>query len=183
MRALRVESPSQDAGYDSLTFIGKGGKPADIALPVPVMRAVRVVVVGRTSGPLLLNRAGNALTCVDGRRRVNRIAKTAGCRHITPHRHRRTFCPAGLVSGVPMRDMQIAMRHAGHRVASLLAGMTGWHCGLAGAGTLRALAASAVPGAPGRRLAAVRVDPGRAAHEGAGRSDVCVLSPGAPRPA
>ena len=54
-----------------------------------------------------------------------------------------TFCTAGLVSGVPMRDMQIAMRHddprtkglydmannkarnAGHRVASFLAGMTG----------------------------------------------------------
>lgn len=54
------------------------------------------------------------------------------------------FCNAGLVSGVPMRDMQIATRHAdprttglydmaknnkdrhaSHRVASFLAGMTG----------------------------------------------------------
>ena len=143
MCAPRVESPNQDAGYDSLTFIGKGGKPADIPLPVPVMRAVRVIVVGRTSGPLLLDRAGNALTCLDARRMVNRIAKTAGCRHITPRGLRRTFCTAGLVSGLPMRDMQIAMRHAdprttglydmaknnkdrhaGHRVASFRAGMT-----------------------------------------------------------
>ena len=78
------------------------------------MRAVRVVVDGRTAGPLLRNRAGNALTTLDARRFVNRIAKAAGCRHITPHGLRRTFCTAGLVSGVPMRDMQIAMRHATH---------------------------------------------------------------------
>jgi integrase/recombinase XerD len=95
-----------------LTPLGKGGKPADIPLPVPAMRAVRVVVDGRTAGPLLLHRAGNALTTLDARRMVNRIARTAGCRHITPHGLRRTFCTTGLVSGVPMRDMQIAMRHA-----------------------------------------------------------------------
>ena len=87
--AGRVESLSQDGGYDSLKFIGKGGKPADIPLPVPVMRAVRVVVDGRPTGPLLLNRAGNALTTLDARRMVNRIAKTASCRHITPHGLRR----------------------------------------------------------------------------------------------
>ena len=112
--------------------------------PVTVMRAVRVVVGGRPTGQLLRNRAGNALTTLDARRMVNRIAITAGCRHITPHGLRRTFCTAGLVSGVPMRDMQIAMRHAdpratgvydmaknnkdrhaGRRVACFLAGMTG----------------------------------------------------------
>ena len=144
MCSLRVESLSQDGGYDSLKFIGKGGKPADIPLPVPVMRAVRFVVDGRSTGPLLRNHAGNALTTLDARRMVNSIARVAGCRHITPHGLRRTFCTAGLVSGVPMRDMQIAMRHAdprttglydmaknnkdrhaSHRVASFLAGMTG----------------------------------------------------------
>lgn len=73
----------------------------------------------RTTGPLLRNRAGNALTTLDARRMVNRIAKTAGCRHITPHGLRHTFCTAGLVSGVPMRDMQIAMRHADPRTTGL----------------------------------------------------------------
>ena len=80
----------------------------------------------------------------DARRPVNRVAKTAGCRHITPHGLRHTFCTAGLVRGGPMRDMQIAMRHAdprttglydmaknnedrhaSHRVTSFLVGMTG----------------------------------------------------------
>jgi integrase/recombinase XerD len=142
--SLRVESLSQDGGYDMLTFIGKGSKPAVIPLPIPVMRAVREVVGDRTSGPLLHNQSGHALTEQDARRLVTRIGKVAGCHHITPHGLRRTFCTSGLVSGVPMRDMQIAMRHAdprttglydmaknnrdrhaSHRVASFLAGMTG----------------------------------------------------------
>jgi hypothetical protein len=85
MCSLQVESLSQEDGYDGLKFVGKGGKPADIPLPVPVMRAVRVVVNDRTTGPLLRNRAGHALTTLDARRMVNRIASIAGCRHITPH--------------------------------------------------------------------------------------------------
>ena len=61
---------------------------------------------------------------------------------ISPHSLRRTFCTAGLISGVPLRDMQYAMRHsdsrttlrydmsrtnldrhAAHPVAAYLAGM------------------------------------------------------------
>ena len=61
---------------------------------------------------------------------------------ISPHSLRRTFCTAGLVSGIPLRDMQYAMRHsdsrttlrydrsrtnldrhAAHPVAAYLAGM------------------------------------------------------------
>ena len=67
----------------------------------------------RTTGLLLRNHAGNALTTLDAPRMVNRLAKTAGCRHITPHGLRRTFCTAGLDGGVPMRD--IADRHAPRR--------------------------------------------------------------------
>ena len=118
MCSLRVDSLSQDGGSGGLKFIGKGGQASRHPAPgTRVMRAVRVVVDGRTTGPLLLNQAGKALTTLDARRMVNRIAKTAGCRHITPHGLRRTFCTAGLVSGVPMRDMQIAMRHANPRIS------------------------------------------------------------------
>ena len=58
--------------------VGKGGKPADIPLSVPVRRAARVVADGRTTGPLLRNRARCALATLDARRMVNRIAVTAG---------------------------------------------------------------------------------------------------------
>ncbi len=33
----------------------------------------------------------------------------------SPHTLRRTFCTARLISGVPLRDMQYAMRHADAR--------------------------------------------------------------------
>ncbi len=73
------------------------------------------------------------------------VARAAGItRPISPHGLRRTFCTTGLVAGISIRDMQYAMRHAdprttglydmaknnkdrhaSHRVASFLAGMTG----------------------------------------------------------
>lgn len=143
--SLDIESLGDEGGYDTLKFIGKGGKPADIPLPIPVMRAVRACIGGRTEGPLLLNKVGKRLDQRAAHRMVRRIAERAHVNtDISPHSLRRTFCTSGLISGVPMRDMQIAMRHsdprttgkydmaknnkdrhASHRVASFLAGMTG----------------------------------------------------------
>jgi len=39
-----------EAGYELLHVLGKGAKPADIPLPIPVLRAVREAVDGRTTG-------------------------------------------------------------------------------------------------------------------------------------
>ena len=142
---LDVESRTVENGYDTLRFIGKGSKPAIVPLPIPVMRAVKDAIGDRTTGPILLNSHGRRLDRAAATRSIQRIAKAA---HVTtaisPHSLRRTFCTSGLVSGVPLRDMQLAMRHsdpsttalydmasssldrhASHRVASYLAGMTG----------------------------------------------------------
>lgn len=52
--------------------------------------------------------------------RITKLARTAGLKtSVTPHGLRRTFCTAGLIAGVPLRDMQ----HAAHPVAAYLAGM------------------------------------------------------------
>jgi len=49
-------------------------------------------------------------------RLLNRVVRAAGVTSPTsPHTLRRTFCTAGLISGVPLRDMQYAMRHADAR--------------------------------------------------------------------
>ena len=132
------------AGDELLTTIGKGAKPALIPLPVPVLRAVRDAADGRSAGPLLLNRHGERLSPAAAAGRLRRLAKTAGLsQHLSPHTLPRTFCTAGLVSGVPLRDMQYPMRHAdsrttlrydtarakldrhaAHAVASYLAGMS-----------------------------------------------------------
>lgn len=56
-----------------------------------------------------MDRAGAA-------RALTRVAKAAGIVHpISPHGLRRTFCTAGLLTGIPLRDMQYAMRHADPR--------------------------------------------------------------------
>jgi integrase/recombinase XerD len=131
------------AGYRVLHVLGKGSKPADIPLPIPVLRAVEDARAGRTLGSLLTTRTGGQMNRGGAARLLTRIARDAGVSTaVSPHALRRTFCTAGLISGVPLRDMQYAMRHsdarttmrydmaranldrhAAHNVAAYLAGM------------------------------------------------------------
>ena len=113
---INVTDLRSQSGYELLTILGKGAKPALIPLPVPVLRAVRDTVAGRTAGPLLLNQHGDRLSRQSAASLLTRLARTAGLTQpLSPHTLRRTFCTAGLVSGVPLRDMQYAMRHADSR--------------------------------------------------------------------
>jgi integrase/recombinase XerD len=103
-------------GYEVLSLIGKGNKPAQIPLPVPVLRAVKDAAAGRAAGPLLLTRIGARMTPASAAGRLRRLSRQAGLSHaFSPHSLRRTFCTAGLVAGVPLRDMQYAMRHSDSR--------------------------------------------------------------------
>lgn len=133
-----------EAGYELLHVLGKGAKPADIPLPIPVSRAVRDAVDGRTTGPILRTRSGRRMDRAGASRALTRVAHAAGIiRPISPHGLRRTFCTTGLVAGISIRDMQYAMRHAdprttmrydmakanldrhaAHAVAAYLAGMS-----------------------------------------------------------
>lgn len=133
-----------EAGYELLHVLGKGAKPADIPLPIPVLRAVREVVGGRTAGPIRRTRTGRRMDRAGASRALSRVARAAGISHpISPHGLRRTFCTTGLVAGISIRDMQYAMRHAdprttmrydmakanldrhaAHAVAAYLAGMS-----------------------------------------------------------
>lgn len=142
---LNVESLAVEGGYDTIRFMGKGSKYAVVPLPLPVARALRVVIADRTEGPLLLNAWGKRMDRACASRRLDDLAERAHLgRHVPPHALRRTFCTSGLVSGVPLREMQIAMRHASsnttaiydmasqsfdrnasHRVASFMAGAAG----------------------------------------------------------
>jgi site-specific recombinase XerD len=51
-----------DRGYELLSIMGKGHKPAQIPLPVPGLRAVHEATTDRQAGPILLNRAGARMT-------------------------------------------------------------------------------------------------------------------------
>ena len=133
-----------EAGYELLHVLGKGAKPADIPLPIPVLRAVREAVAGRIAGPILRTSTGRRMDRAGASRALARVARAAGISHsISPHGLRRTFCTTGLVAGISIRDMQYAMRHAdprttmrydmakanldrhaAHAVAAYLAGMS-----------------------------------------------------------
>ncbi len=112
----QVEDLQYTAGYEVLHLIGKGAKPADIPLPIPVWRAVKAATAGRSSGPILVSAKDAALTRGAASRLLARVVRAAGVTTaVSPHSLRRTFCTAGLISGVPLRDMQYAMRHADAR--------------------------------------------------------------------
>lgn len=111
-----IDDIRYQSGYEILHVVGKGSKPADIPLPIPVLRAIREATDGREHGPILLNRAGRRLNNSAAARRLRRLSARAGISHpISPHGLRRTFCTTGLVAGVPIRDMQVAMRHSDPR--------------------------------------------------------------------
>lgn len=141
--SINVTDLHTNSGYELLHVMGKGSKPATIPLPVPVLRAVREAAGDRHSGSLLLNTRGGRLTRNSAAHRLVQLAEKAGLSQVpSPHALRRTFCTAGLLINVPLRDMQYAMRHAdsrttlrydmaranldrhaGHAVAAYLAGM------------------------------------------------------------
>jgi integrase len=56
--ALNVTDIRYESGYELIRVIGKGSKPADIPLPIPVLRAVHDAIDGRHVGPLLRTRSG-----------------------------------------------------------------------------------------------------------------------------
>ena len=124
MLGLRVSEACQaqvsdlryTGGYQVLHVLGKGSKPADIPLPIPVLRAVQAAVDDRQDGPILLSRTGLAMQRGAAARLLTKVVLLAGVStKASPHALRRTFCTAGLISGVPLRDMQYAMRHADAR--------------------------------------------------------------------
>src|SRR3954451_18631343 len=143
MAGLTVESLSTVRGYVTLTFVGKGDKPARMPVPLPALPAVQAAIDGRTSGPLLRTRTGAGMDRRSVHRDVARTAQIAGIsRPIGPHARRRTVGTVGLNQGIPLRDIQRLVgharpettlgshditgealeRHASHQVAGFLAG-------------------------------------------------------------
>lgn len=113
-------------GYRVLRLVGKGGKPATIPLPVPVVRLLERAAGGRSTGPLLIRETssvhalvGAPLTYKAACIALKRLADAAGIeRHISPHMFRRGVITAGLDQGISIRDMQILARHSDPRTTS-----------------------------------------------------------------
>jgi integrase/recombinase XerD len=108
-----------ERGHRTVTVLGKGSKLAVIPLPPKVGRAVDLAAGERSRGPLLLGASCDRLNRQAAARIVRRLAKRAGVtKHISPHSLRHSFITAALDAGVPLRDVQIAARHADPRTTT-----------------------------------------------------------------
>lgn len=114
---LDIEDLGEEHGHRVLRVVGKGSKVVLVPLPPAVGRAVDRAIEGRSSGPILLNRAGTRMDRHGATRRLKRLQATAGVTIVRMHPHmlRHTFVTTMPDAGVDLRDTQIAARHADPR--------------------------------------------------------------------
>lgn len=113
--SIRVEDYQRvSRGHRVLEFHGKGGVPARMPVPVPVLRALDAAAGGRTSGNLLLRLDGGPLTRQGLGTVVNTLGRRAGITGLVvrPHLLRHSCITNALESGASIRKVQDLARHA-----------------------------------------------------------------------
>ena len=118
--ATNIEDFGLGRGHaQTLRIMGKGAKPAVIPLVPRTARTVDLAVGERSSGPILRRSDGLRLDRRTAHRWVRSIGRRAGLGHVHPHMLRAAFIMAALDAGVPLRDVQIAARHADPRTTTV----------------------------------------------------------------
>jgi site-specific recombinase XerD len=117
--ATNIEDLGFERGHRTLRIIGKGNKPAMIPLVPRTARTVDLAIGERHQGPILLRRDGQRLDRRTAHRWVRAIGKRAGLGDVHPHMLRAAFIMAALDAGVPLRDVQLAARHADPRTTTI----------------------------------------------------------------
>src|ERR687898_1102945 len=113
--ATNVEDLGVERGHRTLRIVGKGNKPATVPLVPRAARTIDLAVGERHEGPILRRRDGQRLDRRTAHRWVRAIGRRAGLGAVHPHMLRAAFIMAALDAGVPLRDVQIAARHADPR--------------------------------------------------------------------
>ena len=108
-----------DRGHRTLRILGKGSKPALIPLVPRTARTVDLAIGERREGPILIRHDCQRLDRRTAHRWVKAIGKRAGLGHVHPHMLRGAFIMAALDAGVPLRDVQLAARHADPRTTTI----------------------------------------------------------------
>ncbi len=117
--ATNIEDLAFERGHRTLRIIGKGNKPAVIPLVPRAARTIDLAVGERHEGPILRRADGQRLERRTAHRWVAAIAKRAGLGPVYPHMLRSAFIISALDAGVPLRDVQIAARHADPRTTTI----------------------------------------------------------------
>lgn len=74
----QIEGLRCAGGYELLRVFGKGAKPAEMPLPIPVLRAVKAATEGRSRGPILLSAKATCMTRAGASRLLSRVVHAAG---------------------------------------------------------------------------------------------------------
>ena len=114
-----IENLGFERGHRTLRIIGKGDKPAVIPLVPRTARTIDLAIGERTTGPILLRRDGERLDRRTAHRWVRSVAKRAGLGLVHPHMLRAAFIMCALDAGVPLREVQVAARHADPRTTTV----------------------------------------------------------------
>jgi site-specific recombinase XerD len=114
-----IEEMAIARGHRVLRIVGKGHKPALIPLVPRTARAIDLAIGERTEGPILVRHDGQRLDRRTAHRWVRSIGKRAGLGLVHPHMLRAAFIMAALDAGVPLREVQVAARHADPRTTTV----------------------------------------------------------------
>ena len=117
--ATNIEDLGLERGHRILRILGKGSKPATIPLVPRTARTIDLAVGECCEGPILRRRDGQRLDRRTAHRWVRSIGKRAGLGAVHPHMLRAAFIMAALDAGVPLRDVQLAARHADPRTTTI----------------------------------------------------------------
>jgi site-specific recombinase XerD len=117
--ATNIEDLGLERGHRTLRIVGKGNKPALIALVPRTARTIDLSIGELHEGPILRRRDGQRLDRRTAHRWVRSIGRRAGLVTVHPHMLRAAFIMAALDAGVPLRDVQIAARHADLRTTTI----------------------------------------------------------------
>jgi integrase/recombinase XerD len=117
--ATNIEDLGFHRGHRTLQIVGKGNKPATIPLVPRTARTIDLAIGERHEGPILRRRDDQRLDRRTAHRWVRSIDKRAGLGSVHPDMLRAGFIMAALDAGVPLRDVQIAARHADPRTTTI----------------------------------------------------------------
>ncbi|MEO5949842.1 MAG: tyrosine-type recombinase/integrase [Candidatus Saccharimonadales bacterium] len=111
--SLNVSSIQRNQGWHVLRFKGKGGNIYERVIPIQVISDLEKLIDGKDPDePLVLNTRGDRMNRASVARLVNKLAARAGIfRPITPHGLRRSAATNMLAQGIPLRDVQLQLRH------------------------------------------------------------------------
>jgi site-specific recombinase XerD len=117
--SANIEEMAIERGHRILRIVGKGNKPALIPLVPRTARTIDLAIGERREGPILLRHDGERLDRRTAHRWVRSIGKRAQLGSVHPHMLRAAFIMAALDAGVPLREVQIAARHADPRTTTV----------------------------------------------------------------